>query len=82
MSGVSSYPESVAQEIQTVFTLDGKMVRLIYCASLSLLLQGCTEPSVHETVTLTLLEEWSNKRFSEARQQELEQFTPETGIQG
>jgi trehalose/maltose transport system substrate-binding protein len=29
---------------------------------------------------LTLLEEWSNKTFSEARQQELQQFTRETGI--
>jgi trehalose/maltose transport system substrate-binding protein len=46
----------------------------------SLLLQGCTRPSVHEPVTLTLLEEWSNKRFSDARQQELQQFTRETGI--
>ena len=47
---------------------------------LSLLLQGCARPSVHEPVTLTLLEEWSNKTFSEARQQELQQFTRETGI--
>jgi trehalose/maltose transport system substrate-binding protein len=62
------------------FTLDRKMVRLIYTALLSLLLQGCTRPSVHEPVTLTLLEEWTNKRFSEARQQELQQFTRETGI--
>jgi trehalose/maltose transport system substrate-binding protein len=47
---------------------------------LSLLLQGCARPSVHEPVTLTLLEEWTNKTFSEARQRELEQFTQETGI--
>ena len=47
---------------------------------LSLLLQGCARPSVHEPVTLTLLEEWSDKTFSEARQQELQQFTRETGI--
>src|SRR5258706_5522498 len=47
---------------------------------LSLLLTGCTRPSVHEPVTLTLLEEWSNKTFGEARQQELQQFTRETGI--
>jgi trehalose/maltose transport system substrate-binding protein len=45
-----------------------------------LLLQGCTRPSVQEPVTLTFLEEWSNKTFSEARQQELQQFTRETGI--
>src|SRR6202162_6646631 len=56
------------------------MVRPICIVLLSLFLQGCTKPSVHEPVTLTLLEEWSNKRFSEARQQELEQFTRETGI--
>jgi trehalose/maltose transport system substrate-binding protein len=47
----------------------------------SLLLGGCARPSVHEPVTITLLDEWSNKRFSDARQQELEQFTRETGIQ-
>src|ERR1700724_3127698 len=46
----------------------------------SLLLGGCARPPVHEPVTLTLLEEWSNKAFSEARQQELQQFTRETGI--
>jgi trehalose/maltose transport system substrate-binding protein len=56
------------------------MVRPICIVLLSLLLQGCTRPAVHEPVTLTLLEEWTNKRFSEARQQELQQFTRETGI--
>jgi trehalose/maltose transport system substrate-binding protein len=49
-------------------------------ALLSLILDGCARPSVHEPVTLTLLEEWTNKTFSEARQQELQQFTRETGI--
>jgi len=63
-----------------VFTVSGKMVRPICIVLLSLLLQGCARPSVHEPVTLTLLEEWSNKTFSEARQQELQQFTRETGI--
>jgi trehalose/maltose transport system substrate-binding protein len=63
-----------------VFTLDGKMVRPICIVLLSLLLEGCARPSVHEPVTLTLLEEWSNQTFSEARQQELQQFTRETGI--
>jgi trehalose/maltose transport system substrate-binding protein len=63
-----------------VFTLGGKMGRPICMVLLSLLLQGCTRPAVHEPVTLTLLEEWTNKRFSEARQQELQQFTRETGI--
>src|SRR5229473_2665073 len=58
----------------------GKMIRPICIVLLSLLLEGCTRPSVHEPVTLTLLEEWSNKTFSDARQQELQQFTRETGI--
>jgi trehalose/maltose transport system substrate-binding protein len=48
---------------------------------LSLLLEGCTRPSVHEPVTLTLLDqEWTTKKFTDARQQELQQFTRETGI--
>jgi len=47
---------------------------------LSLALQGCTRPVAHEPVTLTLLDEWPNRTFSEARQQELQQFTRETGI--
>src|SRR5258707_3392821 len=58
----------------------GRMVRPVCIVLLSLLLEGCTRPSVHEPVTLTLLEEWTNKTFSEARQQELQQFTRETGI--
>jgi trehalose/maltose transport system substrate-binding protein len=58
----------------------GKMVRRICIVLLALVLEGCTGPSVHEPVTLTLLEEWSNKTFSDARQQELQQFTRETGI--
>ena len=57
-----------------------KLVRSICIVLLSFLLQGCTKPSVREPVTLTLLEEWSNKAFSEERQQELQQFTRETGI--
>ena len=57
-----------------------RLARLICIVLLSFLPQGCTKPSVHEPVTLTLLEEWTNKRFSEARQQELQQFTRETGI--
>src|SRR5712664_4303179 len=56
------------------------MVRPTCIVLLSLLLQGCARPSVHEPVTLTLLEEWSNKTLSGARQQELQQFTRETGI--
>jgi hypothetical protein len=56
------------------------MIRPIYIVLVSLLLEGCTRPSVHAPVTLTLLEEWANKTFSEARQQELPQFIWETGI--
>ncbi len=58
----------------------GKMAGLVCIVLLSLLLEGCARPSAHEPVTLTFLEEWSNKTFSEARQQELQQFTRETGI--
>src|SRR5258705_13449691 len=58
----------------------GKMARPICLVLLSLVLEGCARPSVQEPVTLTLLEEWSNKTFSEARQQELQQFTRKTGI--
>ena len=74
---------SVAQVIRTLSARcanSGKMVRPVCIVLLLLLLQGCTRPSVHEPVTLTVLEEWSNKRFSDARQQELQQFTRETGI--
>jgi hypothetical protein len=63
-----------------MFMLDGKMVLRTCIVLLSFLLEGCARPSIHEPVTLTLLEEWSDKRFSEARQQELQQFTRETGI--
>jgi trehalose/maltose transport system substrate-binding protein len=56
-------------------------IRRPICAVLFiLLLESCTKPPVHEPVTLTLLEEWTNKPYGEARQQELEQFTRETGI--
>src|SRR3981081_382156 len=58
----------------------GKMVRPICILLLSLLLEACTGPSVREPVTLTLLDEWPNKTFSEARQQECVQFARETGI--
>src|SRR5713101_9997429 len=56
------------------------MVRPICIVLLSLLLESCAKPSAHEPVTLSFLEEWSNKTFGEARQQELQQFTRETGI--
>src|SRR5579859_3800067 len=52
----------------------------IFLLLLCLCLQGCSKRAVHDPVTLTLLEEWSNKRFSDEREQELQQFTRETGI--
>src|ERR1700730_5442805 len=60
----------------------GKIAGPVCLVLLSLALQGCTRPAVHEPVTLTLLDqEWTTKTFSEGRQQELQQFTRETGIQ-
>src|SRR5246127_1797230 len=56
------------------------LLRPICIVLFCLLPECCTRPSVREPVTLTLLEEWSNKTFSEARHQELQQFTRETGI--
>jgi trehalose/maltose transport system substrate-binding protein len=51
-------------------------------ALLSLLLEGCSRPSVHEPITLTLLDQrWVSKKFVEEYEQELQQFTRETGIQ-
>jgi trehalose/maltose transport system substrate-binding protein len=73
----------VAQGIRGLYaewSNSGKMVRHICIVLVSLLLEGCTRPSVQKPITLTLLEEWTNKTFSEARQQELQKFTSETGI--
>jgi trehalose/maltose transport system substrate-binding protein len=56
------------------------MIRPACIALLALLLEGCAGPSPQEPATLTLLEEWTTKTLSEGRQQELEQFTRETGI--
>ena len=74
---------AAAQRIRGLFAgwsnscwIVGSLCMVLLC----LFLEGCSQPSVHEPVTLTLLEEWSNKRFSDARQQELQQFTQETGI--
>jgi trehalose/maltose transport system substrate-binding protein len=48
----------------------------------SLLLEGCTRPSVHEPITLTFLDqEWTTTTFNEEPERELQQFTRETGIQ-
>jgi trehalose/maltose transport system substrate-binding protein len=56
------------------------LFRLACIAFLALLLEGCARPSDQEPATVTLLEEWTSKTMSEGRQQELEQFTRETGI--
>jgi trehalose/maltose transport system substrate-binding protein len=58
----------------------GKIVRPVCIVLLSLLLQACSRPAVHEPVTLTLLEEWTTQTSSKARQEELQQFARETGI--
>ena len=58
----------------------GGMSAAVCVVLFSLLLGSCTRPPVHEPVTLTLLEEWTTKTFNEARQQELQQFTQESGI--
>jgi trehalose/maltose transport system substrate-binding protein len=73
----------VAQRIRGLYagwSNSSEMVLPVCIVFLFLLCEGCVRPSVHEPVTLTLLEEWSSKTFSEARQQELQQFTRETGI--
>jgi trehalose/maltose transport system substrate-binding protein len=62
------------------WSVSSKMAGPICIVLFSLLLQGCARHSVHEPITLTLLEEWTNKSYAEARQQELQQFTRETGI--
>jgi trehalose/maltose transport system substrate-binding protein len=58
----------------------GKLAGPACIVSLSLSLGGCTRPPAHQPVTLTLLEEWTNKTSSEGRRQELQQFTRDTGI--
>src|ERR1700733_11980493 len=70
----------VTRGLYAAWSSSSKLLHPNCVVLLFLLLAGCTRPTAHEPVTLTLLEEWSNKRFSEARQQELEQFTRETGI--
>jgi trehalose/maltose transport system substrate-binding protein len=65
----------------TAWSNYGMMLRAICVVLFWLCLQGCTKPSAREPVTLTLLEEWTNKAFNEAREHELQQFTRETGIQ-
>ena len=57
-----------------------RMIGPVCIALLFPLLGGCSRPPDREPATLTLLEEWTSKIISEGRQQELDQFTRETGI--
>jgi trehalose/maltose transport system substrate-binding protein len=56
------------------------MLRPACIALVALLWEGCAGPPAKEPVTLTLLEEWTSKIISDGREQELQQFTRETGI--
>jgi trehalose/maltose transport system substrate-binding protein len=67
-------------DLNAGWTNSRKIVRPICVVFLSLLLEACTKPTAQDPITLTLIEEWTSKSFSEARQQELQQFTRETGI--
>src|SRR5260370_13491129 len=59
----------------------GKMAGPVCIVLLSLLLRGCARPTVHEPVTLTLLDqEWTTRKFTEEREQEVQQFTRVTRI--
>ncbi len=81
--GRSKIHRVIAQGIRGLWaewSNSGEMTGAVCIVLLSLLLENCTRPSVHEPITLTLLEEWTAKTFSEGRQQELQQFTRETGI--
>jgi len=43
---------------------------------LSLLLEGCTRPSVHEPITLTLLDwQYTGEPFAKEYEREFQQFT-------
>jgi hypothetical protein len=73
----------VAQRIRALcagWLKTSEMVRPVCIVLLFLLCEGCARPAAHEPVTLALLGEWSSKTFTEERQQELQQFTRETGI--
>jgi trehalose/maltose transport system substrate-binding protein len=63
--------------------LDHRIDRLCgWVVLLSLLLGGCTRPSVHAPVTLTLLDwQYTGQPFAKEYAQEFQQFTRETGIQ-
>ena len=60
--------------------LSAKIACPVLILLLAFLLDGCARQSAYEPVTLTFLDEWPNKTFSEARERELQEFTRETGI--
>ncbi len=60
----------------------GQIAGAVCIVLLSVLLEGCTRPPVHEPVTLTFLDqEWTTTTFNQERGLELQEFTRETGIQ-
>ncbi|MCU1262334.1 MAG: hypothetical protein JWO80_5219, partial [Bryobacterales bacterium] len=77
--GRSKTPRVIAKGMREL-SHSGTVAYALCILPLSLLMQACTEPSAHEPVTLTLLEEWTQMTFSQGRHDELEQFTRETGI--
>jgi trehalose/maltose transport system substrate-binding protein len=60
----------------------GKMAGPVCIVLLLWLLEGCTRPSVHEPITLTLLDwQYTGESFAKEYEKEFHQFTSETGIQ-
>ncbi len=60
-----------------------KTVGCVWLALLSPLLESCTQPSVHEPTAVTLTfadQQWVSKQYVEEYQEELRQFTRQTGI--
>ena len=74
MTGSSAYARGGAGTPRVHIAAAACIVMLI------LLSDGCARESARDPATLTLLEEWTSKSSGEARRQELEQFTRETGI--
>jgi len=65
--------------LSTVWSNSGKTVCVVL---LAFLLSGCTHQSVQGPITLTFVDlQWASKQHVEEYEQELKQFTRETGIQ-
>src|SRR5271166_3040550 len=72
---------AVAQGVRVLWSNSGKMAGQVCLVLLFLFAGSCARSSPPEPVTLTFLDqEWPNKAFQDGRQQELQQFTRETGI--